>query len=370
MGSLSLADMLNDCSIDRLMAIDTAWRIIAWNKTSELLSGISKEAIIGKKLLEVFPLLSQDPEMMAAVEAAFAGMKSFVPSRKQLFNRHFFENHFIPLRDEHNNMVGVMNIMHDVAHREKAEQQLHNLNLALEKKYLQLERAADEQATFTYVTSHNIKEPLRVVYSSLELLIRAEAKQLSDGGKANLRRIQSSLNRMNLMLDDILTLSRINTFQQSETWVNVDEILAQVKETLQDKIQEKQALIKAAALPAIYGYKDMIHFLLLNLVDNAIKFQDLRNPPSVTITCEQVMLPGLYTRLTVADNGIGFEPAEATKIFTMFEKLQANQYPGSGTGLAICRKIMDAHNGYIEATAVPGKGAAFHCFFPLHLPEQ
>lgn len=365
MGSSSLADMLNDCSIDRLMAIDSDWRIIAWNKTSELLSGVSKKEVIGQPLLAVFPLLATDEEIMSAIQAAFDGRKSFVPAHKDLFNRHFYENHFIPLRDEQNKLIGVMNIMHDVAHREKAEQQLQNLNLALEKKYRQLERAADEQATFTYVTSHNIKEPLRLVYSSLELLIRAEAKQFSDGGKANVRRIQASLNRMNLMLDDILNLSRINTFQQSETQVNLNEIVAQVKEALQAKLQEKEAVIEVGILPDIHGYKDMLHFLLLNLIDNAIKFQYQNHQPLVTITCEEITSPELYTRLTVTDNGIGFEASEATNIFTMFEKLNGNQYVGSGTGLAICRKIMDAHNGYIEATATLGQGATFHCYFPL-----
>lgn len=129
--SAGLAEMLNDCSIDRFMAIDTAWNIIAWNRTSELVTGISRKDIYGKKLLEVFPQFEQDKEMMDAIRLALSGIKSFVPAHKNLFNRQHYENHFIPLTRPDNKLVGVMNIMHDVAHRMKAEQQLHQLNIAL-----------------------------------------------------------------------------------------------------------------------------------------------------------------------------------------------------------------------------------------------
>src|SRR5690349_19862768 len=111
---VDITELLIDSSIDRVMAIDLNWNITAWNRTSELISGISKKNVIGKKLTELFPQILNDQEMMDAIEAAFRGDKSFLPSLTNYFNRHYTENHFIPLKDQHENVIGVMNIIHDV----------------------------------------------------------------------------------------------------------------------------------------------------------------------------------------------------------------------------------------------------------------
>src|SRR5262245_22357407 len=113
----NLADMLNDASIDRIMAIDREWRIIAWNKTSEKISGIEKIGIIGKPILEIFPVLKQDEEIMNALSKGLEGFSSFLPAKTGAFHRHHYENHFMPLLDEDGQTAGVMNIMHDVSHR-------------------------------------------------------------------------------------------------------------------------------------------------------------------------------------------------------------------------------------------------------------
>ena len=117
-----ITEMLIDSSIDRVMAIDLNWNIIAWNHTSEMISGVSKKNIIGKNLTEIFPQILDDPEMMAAIEMAYKGRKSFLPSLTNSFNRHYTENHFIPLKNKQGNIIGVMNIIHDVAHRIKPDE--------------------------------------------------------------------------------------------------------------------------------------------------------------------------------------------------------------------------------------------------------
>ncbi|WP_276485598.1 sensor histidine kinase [Paraflavitalea pollutisoli] len=371
--SPALAEMLNDCSIDRIMAIDLQWNIIAWNRTAEMVSGIRGAEILGRNLLEVFPQCRQDKELLQAMELAFSGIKSFVPAHRERFNRQHYENHFIPLKSEEGKLLGIMNIMHDVAHRIKAEQQLHKLNIALKKKYEQLERANEEQAQITYITSHNIKEPLRNVYSSLELLIRAEAKSLSDGGKANLRRMQSSLNRMNLLLDDIVALSGIHAPMDEGTPVDLNEVLQQVSAQLTEKLLSSDATVAAAVLPVVNGYKDILHYLFLYLMNNAIRFRPHQAPLRIAISSQSVTMPDndpyeegqrAFFKISVTDNGTGFEPEDAERIFLMVDKMP-QKYASSGAGLAICRKIMLAHDGFIEAEGWPGKGAAFHCYFPL-----
>lgn len=370
-----LSDMLNDCSIDRVMAIDENWCVIAWNKTAVQITGIQKSEIIGKPLLQVFPKLGEDPDIMEAIQFAFHGKKSFLPARAGLLNRQSYENHFIPLTDQEGEVKGVMNIMHDVAHREKAEKKLQELNEALEQQYRQLETASTEMATFTYITSNEIKEPLRHVYTAFELLVKSEGKALSNGSKANIRRIQASVNRINLLLDDIWALSHINSFKQVRNAVDLNEVYREVLNKLQRKISESGAIIEANHLPVITGYKEMLQTLFINLIDNALKFQAPGNQPRINITSLLIPVEELpaaaqskrpMMQIAFSDNGIGFDPTQSNRIFVMFEKLHPkDQYHGSGMGLAIVKKIMEAHDGFVQATAQPEKGATIHCYFPV-----
>jgi PAS domain S-box-containing protein len=370
-----LYEMLNDCSIDRVMALDDQWCVIAWNQTAAHVTGINKEDIIGKPFLNVFPQLLQDAEMMDAIQNAFSGKKTFLPARAGLLNREYYENHFIPLTNAAGEVKGVMNIMHDVAYREKAEKKLQQLNEALEMQYRQLETATTEMATFTYITSNEIKEPLRHVYTAFELLIKSEGAVLSNGGKANIRRIQASLNRINLLLDDIWALSHINSFTQVRNQVDLNDVCREAKNKLENKIADTGAVIEAVDLPVIPGFKDMLVTLFINLIDNGLKFQAAGNQPYIRIASRPVQpneLPAGFKSkkpvilLSFTDNGIGFDPAHASRVFIMFEKLHPKtQYHGSGMGLAIAKKIIEAHDGFIEAIAQPGKGASIHCYLPV-----
>jgi len=365
---VNLAEMLNDASIDRVMAIDTDWRIIAWNKTSEIITGISKKHALGKLLMEVFPQLGSDAETSTAYEFALQGKTSFLPSRADLFNRDHYENHFIPLKDDDGQIIGALNIMHDVAHRIKAERQLQQLNTALKEKYLQLEKANAEMATFTSITGQDLQEPLKKVYTSLELIMINDGSLLSNSSRAGLRRIQASLNRVKLLMDDIFAISKVSSFNGEFVAVNLNDVLRSVKVSMREKIKESQAVIEVKQLPAINGSEQMMHNLFQNLIDNAIKFQPLGHIPHITIdgSVTSTNTDKEYLCISVTDNGIGFNQADADKIFNMFERLhERSEYPGSGIGLTICRKIAETHGGYMDAESEPGKGSSFKCYLPV-----
>lgn len=370
----TLHEILTDASIDRVWAIDTNWRIIAWNQTSADLTGISKSAAMNQLLPELFPQLTKDRETMNAIQQAFNGWKSFLPVQRNTFHRHHYENHFIPLKNEEGVVLGVMNIMHDVSHRIKAEQQLQRLHEELEIKYHQLERMSADLSMFTCITSTNLKEPVKLIYTGLEQLARTDGHLLSNNSKAKLRKMQSSLNRINLLLEDILSLSSINSVIIKAEEVNLQEIFQSMfeDERLGPKIKEKNATILSAELPVIYGNKEMIGYLFFHLLDNAIKFQEEGNHPVVKISADLVEGQPLhksasdknYHCLSFTDNGIGFEEKDNQIIFRMFSKLNPDRFRGSGIGLAICQKIMDAHNGFIRAESIPGAGSSFSCYFP------
>src|SRR5580698_7583701 len=129
-----LSDMLTDANIGRVMAIDKEWKLIAWNKTSENISGLKREEVVGKLLIEVFPQLKDDEAIISAIEKAMDGKTCFLPAESGSFNKNFYESHFIPLKDKDENVLGVISIMHEVSHRMKDGHELERLGKALHEK--------------------------------------------------------------------------------------------------------------------------------------------------------------------------------------------------------------------------------------------
>ena len=367
----NLDEMLMDCSIDAIIAIDRNYTVTAWNNAAALMYNVPKKQAFGKSLFKLIAGLEEDTETVTAINTALKGHKTFVPASKLYAHRKHSENHYIPLDDNGGNVSGIMNIVHDVAHRIKAERELQRLNEELKKQYRQLKATADELASFTFITSNKIKEPIRNIYTGVEHLIKVEAGHLTDSGRATFRRMQTSLNRMDLLLDDILSIAQISTLEKSYTPVDITELVKEVSMEIKNKF-DTDPVIEIGELCVINGHRNYLHMLFYNLLNNAVKFNETARP-TVQVSCKKTVLnkeaffaaDKEYYQVSIADNGIGFEEEDKEKIFTMFEKLHAGKYKGSGIGLTVARKIMDAHNGFITVESTPGKGSSFHCFFPV-----
>lgn len=367
---IQLANVLSDCSIDAIIAIDPGKKIIAWNTAAALIYERPRDLVLGKPVEEVIPSLATDEESMKAIHRGFSGLKSFAPACDRYRHRLQKEIHFIPLKDG-DRIIGVMVLVHDVSHRIKAEEQLKTLNTELQNRIRQLQITTHEMTSFTNIASNNIKEPIRHIYTAVEHLIKAEAQHLTDSGKASFRRIQASLNRMNLMLDDILTLARIDILKEATCLVNVEEVINELKESFAEKIRDTHTVITICELCEIRVHRDQLFLLLYHLLDNAIKFNKAGSP-QVKISCVKVNAatdPNIrdnssYYRLTIQDNGIGIPEADVDRIFKLFEKLNANEYKGSGLGLAVVQKIIEAHAGFIHLDSKIGEGSSFKCYFP------
>ena len=365
-----LASILNDCSIDAVIAIDPDKKIIAWNKTAESIYNRTRKEVTGKPVIEIIPSMACDQESIHAIEFALKGFKSFLPACNLFQHRSRAETHFIPLKADEG-LIGVMILVHDVSHRIKAEEQLKMLNTELQNRLRQLQVTTHEMTSFTNIASNNIKEPIRYIYTAVEHLIKAEAQHFSDSGKASFRRIQSSLNRMNLMLDDVLTLARIDILKEATELVDIEQVIEKLKESLAEKIKDTQTVLTTGSMCNIRAHEEQLLLLFYHLVNNAIKFNKTQ-PPDIHIRCEQVSAEedqniqnnNSYYRLSVEDNGIGIATGDIDKIFKLFEKLNGNEYKGSGLGLAVVHKIMEAHAGFIHVDSVIGKGSSFKCYFP------
>ena len=253
--------------------------------------------------------------------------------------------------------------------------QQHLSKLVLKERNRELQQSNKELAYFNQVASHDLQEPLRKVQTLISLILEREQTALSESGKDYFSRIQSSVSRMRTLIDDLLLFSRTNKIDKTFELTDLNLILKNTLFELSHSIEEKNAIIQSDQLPELKVISFQIQQLFQNLISNSLKYSKPGVVPIIKFECEQVKAsdyPALnivrnkkYYKITVTDNGIGFEQQYADKIFTIFKRLHTSaEYPGTGIGLSICKKIVENHSGYIFAEGKPGIGAVFNIFLP------
>jgi signal transduction histidine kinase len=239
----------------------------------------------------------------------------------------------------------------------------------------QLERSNAELEQYAYAASHDLQEPLRKITTFGHLLHDTQTETLDEKGKNYLDKILSSASRMTALIRDLLNFSSLNKRTDFEP-VNLQEILDNVLQDLELVIAQKEARIYAEALPSIEAIPLQMHQLFYNLCNNALKFSSPNRKPEIRITCSRTSPAELdklglpqgsdYLRLMVADNGIGFDKTHALQIFGLFKRLNNKElYNGSGIGLALCKRVMENHQGLIFAESSEGYGARFYLLLPV-----
>jgi len=246
-------------------------------------------------------------------------------------------------------------IIRNITERRQFEQSLAN-------KAKELERSNTELQQFAYVTSHDLREPLRVVTNYAQLLERRYQGRLDESADKYIGYIVDGVSRMQLLIADLLSYSRVGQGELTFENVPLDEVLAQVLRDLDVKVRETRAVITSDPLPTLSVNRFQIGQLLQNLIDNAMKFHRPDCPPHIRISAQQIA--GEW-RISVSDDGIGIESQFLDRIFVIFQRLHPrNEYPGTGIGLAICKKIVERHGGRIWADSEFGKGTTFHFTLP------
>lgn len=262
---------------------------------------------------------------------------------------------------------------------EKVQQrtlELSDANELLQERNKELGKMNKELESFTYVSSHDLQEPLRKIQTFTTRILEKEYAVLSDKGKDYFNRIQSAAGRMQQLIEDLLAFSKINLDERKFESTDLNLIVQEVKNELKEAIEEKHATIETTQL----GEANIIVFqfrqLMYNLVSNSLKFSKPGTPPHIVIASRNIIwnkandinLPSgkEYCHITFTDNGIGFEPHFSEQIFEVFQKLHdQEEYSGTGIGLAIVKKIVENHNGAITATSEPGKGVTFDIYIPV-----
>lgn len=369
-------ETLVDANIDRIMAYDRNLNVVAWNKRCEEIYGIKKEEILGKSFFAFFPKLKDAPAITDAFNRSMNGEVVHIPVHKNIYSKEYSELFYTPLKDAANNVTGVVTIIHDLTERIQTENQLMQLNASLQAKNKELEILNEELTTFAFIASHDLGEPLRKIQIFTDRILKTEQQNLSPTGKDSFERILGGVKRMNALLNDVLSFSRISSGKEAFEKCELNQLLSIVRKEMADTLEQTGAIVESAPLPEIKCNKSHIILLFQNLLSNAIKYQKRESKPIIQIQyklsdADTINHPVFdarkaYHQISFADNGIGFEPEYADKIFQMFQRLHGNtDYPGTGIGLALCKKIMEAHKGFITAESTPGTGSVFHCYFPI-----
>ena len=256
-----------------------------------------------------------------------------------------------------------------------ANKELAFQNEEKEKRAAELIIANKELLAFTYISSHDLQEPLRKIQTFVSIILENEHDNLSENGKSNFQRMQLAAGRMQQLIDDLLAFSRISTTELVFEKTDLNIIVDEVKTELKDTIHDKNATIEATELCDANIIAFQFRQLMYNLISNALKFSKPDVPSHIIIksrivkgsklTIETLSPDKNYCHITIKDNGIGFEPHFSERIFEVFQKLHGKEvYAGTGIGLAIVKKIVENHNGVITSTSELNNGAQFDIYIP------
>ncbi|UFH55700.1 ATP-binding protein [Spirosoma sp. KNUC1025] len=322
----------------------------------------TQEDLLNQTILTLFPTVRERAVFPALASVSHTG-KSIHTSIDYPQLGLTYEYDIRPFRK------GVLMITTDITPLRVYQQQLEANNIALSRsnEYLQ---------QFAYVASHDLQEPLRKIQSFGDILLTQYADNLDAVGQDLLRRQQNAAQRMQILVKDLLDYSRLSTQQPPFQPVSLELLLQDVLSDLETTILETKARVTTAQLPTIAGNATQLRQLLQNLVTNALKFTKPDQPPVVRVEAslisgDQLPQPRLtgnqeqWVALQVIDKGIGFSESYQERIFELFQRLHGrNEYIGTGIGLAIVKKVVENHRGFITAHSQPGAGATFTVYLP------
>ncbi len=353
---LKLADIVEQ-SNDAIFSLDLEGSIMSWNKGAEKIYGYTPEEVVGNSIFTILPngpdaqteeikrlvLAGTPPQMFETLHTRKDGVE--IPVALTISC----------IRDEKGKIVEVSVISRDITERKKSEE-------ALKKFSRDLERSNNELKQFAFAAAHDLQEPLRAMSNYSDLLTGRYAAMLDDRAVKYINRIAESSERMQALIQDLLHYSRVDTHGKPFTVVNLEEVFLSSTKNLRMAIEESGAIVIAGKLPRIQADRSQMLLLFQNLISNAIKYRGQEIPE---ISIDAKLENGLLT-LHFKDNGIGIEQEHFDRIFVIFQRLHTrDEYPGTGMGLAICKRIVDRHGGTIWVESQVGRGSDFF----VQLPE-
>jgi PAS domain S-box-containing protein len=349
-----------------VLVIDANGKILDWNPRAEKIFGWKRDEALGQELAEtIIP-----PRYR---EAHRLGLKHFLatgegPAMNRLIEMSALrrdgsefpvELSISPLKTE--NATTFCGFVTDITERKRAEE-------LLKKQAAELARSNKDLEQFAYVASHDLQEPLRAVAGCLQILQRRYEKQLDANAEELITLAVEGAQRLQMLIEALLAFSRVGTRGAQLKQVECDRAVDAAQKNLAVAIEESGAVITRDPLPTLLGDLTQLTLLFQNLIGNAIKFRRKEQPPRIHIGAET---KGDHWTLSVRDNGIGIDQHYFDRIFEIFQRLHTRQeYPGTGIGLAICKKIIERHGGRIWVESSPQQGSTFFFNLPNKAADQ
>ena len=363
---------------------DAAGNLDYYNQAVYNYSGLTPQEVTAGGWIQIVHPEDRDENIAAWIEAVTSGTDFLFEHRFRRFDGEYRWqlSRALPQRDSAGIIqmwVGTSTDIHEQkTMARELERKVNERTKELQAANDELEKKNKELASFAYVSSHDLQEPLRKIHTFISRIEDSDGDSLSARGKDYFERMKLSATRMQGLINDLLSFSRTNTAEKEFVNTDINLLLEEVIKDLQENIQKSNAVIQVSEMPALTVIVFQFYQLFTNLISNAIKFAKKDVPPHVTITGRQIGGGGIagfdvattreYFNIKVSDNGIGFAPEYSTRIFEVFQRLHGkNEYEGTGIGLAICKKIVENHHGFITAESVPGQGAVFNIYIP-HKP--
>lgn len=336
---------------DAFFTIDKNWIVTYWNTHAETMLHVSREEIIGKKLWDIFPESIGSTSNEKYYEAIRTNKKIVFEDYYNPLNK-WFEISCYPSES------GLSVYFKDVSERKISQFQLSELNASLKKTASDLVASNAELEQFAYVASHDLQEPLRMVSGFLSLLEKKYVDILDDQGKEYINYAVDGAKRMRQMILNLLEFSRVGRFNDSMEEVDTNELLRNVQTIYKKKIEDSGAMIVSDNLPKIVTYKSPLQQVLQNLVSNGLKYQKRGGKPVINISAFR---KNAHWHFAIKDNGIGIDSGHFDRIFVLFQRLHDDEkYSGTGLGLPIVKKIVEAMGGEIWIESEKGKGSTFY----------
>ncbi len=354
---------------DAMLTLTRAGIVTDYKPTEILQPSIPREEIIGYPLSQVIPLDDPVAQIMDAVTDCLDSdfrHTTEITLQRDADNATILEARFVPL-DENEALV----ILRDVTEARQAQTEIRQKSLELQRFAENLERSNQQLEQFAYVASHDLQAPLRKIQAFGSRIRQHNGDDLDETVDDYVGRMIDAANRMQSLIRDLLTFSRVTTQAQPFEPIDLNAVMDGVLDDLELYIEQTGAQITVDDLPTIDAEQHQIRQLFQNLISNALKYTHHGQSPVVTVRTRPLETKWhTYIQIEVEDNGLGFEQEHAERIFGVFQRLhgRSSPYEGTGMGLAICRKIVERHNGTIQATGRKGQGATFTVTLPVKQP--
>lgn len=352
---------------DAIISVDTDFTIMSWNAAATDLYGWSEHEVIGKEMAQILPTDYLGADAIQIQETLFqqGRWQGEVSQPHRDGTMRSIMSSVRLLKDSTGTVTGAVGINRDITERKRAEREVQRLNAELEQRVAnrtaELTIANKELESFSYSISHDLRAPLRAINGFLHILVEDYTAQLPDEAQQYIQVVCRNAQQMSRLIDDLLSFSQFSRQQLQKQPVAQSEIVRQTFADLSGEQANRQVAITIAELPLCQGDPALLKQVWINLIANALKYTRKRERSEIEVSCDTAHGTPIYS---IRDNGVGFDMRYSQNLFGVFQRMhRADEYEGTGVGLAIVQQIVRRHGGRIWAEAAVDQGATF--FFTL-----